>query len=1160
MKQLFNDGWKFYKLSLDDVKNVDRENIIDPKFFADYRTDENKFIPVKIPHDWMICNVKALYEDSVGFYKKEFNLISVKNKRSFIRFEGAYMNYALYVNGKFVAEWKYGYSTVEFEISDFVTDGKNIIALVMVYQSPNSRWYSGAGIFRDVYFIQTGDIRIGCDGIYFSAEPSENFSKWKCIVQTEIDSKEFDENGLKVFHKLTDAKGNELKISGSECRAKNLFDADENLCGGFEYSFEVENPMLWSGENPNVYVLETVLCEGEKVLDSVKVNVGFRKFELDCDRGFFVNGKHVKLNGVCEHHDFGGFGSAFNLTSLKRKFVKLRKMGVNAIRCSHNPQDTKFLDLADLMGFYIISECFDMWEKPKTKFDYGNYFVQWHKKDCARWVRKDRNHPCNIMWSIGNEIYDTHSGNGFEISRELCRIVRVFDPNKNSFTTIGSNYMEWDGARNCANNVDAVGYNYLERLYKSHHEKNPHWCIYGSETSSTVQSRGIYHFPLGRELLTYSDNQCSSLGNCTTNWGAKNSHVVVTNDRDTEFSLGQFIWTGFDYIGEPTPYFTKNSFFGQLDTAGFAKDTFYVYKANWVSAREDPFVHILPYWDFNEGQKIDVRIYSNLSAAELFVNGKSFGKKDINVLSGTEMGATWKNIIYSEGSIKTLGYDEKGKCVAQDIQKSFGNACKLEINLDYADDGYFYFDISSLDDKNNPVCNSRSRVEVCVEGAGELKYLDNGDSSDYEEYVASDNVHNRKLFSNHLLAVVYSETRSFTITASGLGLKDAAAVFADGKFDAEKSEKLCGKISGAENSEVPVRKIQLELCDDDRDCVLTRDRPSVKILAKILPENASYKNISCVPMMAEGIKSDAAVCTVKDTDVPNVKEIIVSAVSDGDFILSCTQKNNSVYDEIISEMDFSVKDFGKSTKNPYQLIEGCRYSSSDYECKVSFAGGIYIKNDVKDRTTSFVFEGLDFGKNGADAFSVFIFSFENDLDFEVYEGSSRLASCHYSAPSIYNVYQKNEFVLEHRLFGIHSLTFRFSSTLSFGGFEFAESSKAFARLNALDCSGVTGDSFVKKDDGIYEIGNNVALEFDEMIFGDELPKKIKLLGKAYWHNTIHLKFSGSEDSNCILEFPATEGFEEKEFDVCCPGGVNKVSFIFLPGSRFDFRTFEFIRP
>ena len=452
-----------------------------------------------------------------------------------------------------------------------------------------------------------------------------------------------------------------------------IVDQNKKIFAHFEKdgdNYTITKPHLWDINDPYFYYLETELKDKNgDILDRIVQHCGFKYIEFTNNEGFFLNGRHIKIFGACHHHDHGALGAAFDKEAQRRQFKKLKEMGVNSIRCSHNPPPSAWMDLCDEMGIMIVDEAFDMWEKTKTEFDYGNYFKEWCERDTTNWVRKDRNHPSLIMWSIGNEIYDTHFGNGLETTKKLYEYVVKNDPNRNAPITIGSNYMMAEGAQECAKNIDTVGYNYLERLYDEHHKQYPDWKIYGSETSSTVQSRGIYHFPESLQLVTFSDGQCSCLGNCTTPWGCKNTETVIANDRDCPFSAGQYIWTGWDYIGEPTPYHTKSSFFGQIDTAGFPKDTFYLYKSEWAGKNIAPFIHLLPYWDWNEGQKIDIKAYSNMDTVELFFNGVSQGKQDINHIDGKEPYGYWQ-IEYHKGEIKAVAYDPDGNIVAQEIKKS----------------------------------------------------------------------------------------------------------------------------------------------------------------------------------------------------------------------------------------------------------------------------------------------------------------------------------------------------------------------------------------------------------------------------------------------------------------------------------------------------------
>ena len=567
MRELFNDGWAFSEYEIDyDLMYKDGNPIllIPDQFFEDSKTQIYK--SVSIPHDWMIYHVNDLYKNSVGFYRKTFNLSEeeIKERHNAIRFEGIYMNSAVWINGNKAGEWKYGYSTFEFDISDLVKKGKNDILVIAVYQDPNSRWYSGAGIFRDITYINLPKTYLISDGIYFSSSP-QNPEKlndeWNIKITTEISG-----------------ENEECTITHSIISKDGIIFAKFEKDG--EYS--VKYPHLWDINDPYIYNLKTELKDKNgKVLDKICQNIGFKYAIFTNNEGFFLNGRHLKINGACHHHDLGALGAAFDKEAQRRHFNKLKEMGVNSIRCSHNPPPSGWMDLCDEMGIMVDNESFDMWEKKKNKFDYSNYFNDWYEKDTINWVRRDRNHPSLIMWSIGNEIYDIHMGNGLEITKNLYNLIVKNDPNNNGVITIGSSYMTTEGGQECAKYLDTIGYNYSEKLYNEHHEKYPDWKIYGSETSSTIQSRGIYLFPEALYLMTFSDGQCSSLGNCTTSWGAINTQTVISNDRDCPFSSGQYIWTGWDYIGEPTPYHSKSSFFGQIDTAGFPKDSFYLYKSEW---------------------------------------------------------------------------------------------------------------------------------------------------------------------------------------------------------------------------------------------------------------------------------------------------------------------------------------------------------------------------------------------------------------------------------------------------------------------------------------------------------------------------------------------------------------------------------------------------
>lgn len=1193
MKKIFNENWQFTKIHLEKAdQTIDLNALLDSIKTFD-------FSPVEIPHDWLIYNTQDLYENSIGIYKKDFTLskdFENQNSRFFLRFEGIYMDSSIFLNGKKIFEWKYGYTTFEVDITPFIQAGLNTITIFAVNRSPNSRWYSGAGIYRNVWLISVPKAHIVQDGISWKTEKIEGNS-YKLQIQTEtifhatIKNQSDSFEGYIVQTLFESLKsGNQIACSSQIAESKKSIKMNSIYTDEEPYFFvdqqekfsktlqdlELENIKEWNTENPNLYLLKTELISKDgKILDSSIIRIGFCTYTFDADKGFFLNGKHLKVHGACMHHDLGALGAAFNKSAARRQLEKLKKMGINAIRTSHNPFAPAFLDLADELGFLIDSEGFDMWEKNKTAYDYANYFNDWVSRDTASWIRRDRSHVCVFMWSIGNEIYDTHQGNGLEIAKKLVKLVHKNDSFNKAPTTIASNYIAWEGAQRCMQEVDIAGYNYTERLYNEHHKTYPQWKIYGSETSSTVQSRGIYHFPATFRTLTHDDEQCSSLGNCSTNWGAKDSAAAITADRNAEFCLGQFIWTGFDYIGEPTPYFTKNSYFGQIDTAGFEKDSFYAYQAEWTSKETSPMVHILPYWDFNKNQAIDIRIYSNCAKTELFFNGKSYGTFIHNHTKGNEITGQWQ-IPYQEGILTALGYDEKGHCVAEDTQSSFSDPVKIQMKIDNIDDFELYehskkdsnnlrefpdfinreeacllfISISTLDKDGHFVANARNRIKVSVKG-GRLLGLDNGDSTDYEQYKASE----RFLFSGRLTAIVEATdilNQAVIIEAASSGLIGSRIIYKDSKL-----ETVHIPAEQNEDDFIPIRKIQLSA---KGSLSLSPENPFVEIEAETFPKKASNQELSWQAVRLEGIESKCVEIHKKDN-----KHVIVHAKSDGNFLLRCSCKNNTKLPQVISEYEMSVNGTGSSLLDPYQFISGCEATLSLNKRVLSFQGGSFLA----ESRNWIGFEDIDFGKDGSDELTIPVFAFVDELTINLWDGTpdsnegKLLEALTYKARSIYNHYQPNTWKLSRRLFGIHTICLETNDKLSIKGFVFAKSPKAFSKLSSLDAASITGDNFTKTDDAILNIGNNVVIEYTDMDFGNKGTSHVKLMGKApSGANTIQLRFSPEDNPQkqetiIILEIPESTDYQYFDFDFQNICGLQTVSFVFMPGCNFDFKNFIF---
>lgn len=1006
-KTLFNSDWYFSEFPLGTVlKDV---------------TASDSFVPVTLPHDYMIYHVSDLYKDSVGIYKKSFFLQKERNHTYLLRFEGVYMDCQIYLNGILIFEWKYGYSTFDADLTKYLNDGENEIYVACNYQSPNTRWYSGAGIYRNVWLIDEAFAYIPMDGIYVSME--ERNGDFLLSIDTEALSK--IESCATIKHSLFDNNGITINEFSKECSLTPNVSVITQNC-------TVPSPKLWDIEVPVLYTLRTELLVDNQVLDCEEFKIGFKTLRFDKDKGFFLNGRNVKINGACMHHDLGALGAAMNKTALRRQFEKLIEMGVNSIRTSHNMPSVEVMDLADEMGLLIMSEGFDMWENKKTDYDYSNYFNDWYKKDVRSWIRRDRNHPSLFVWSIGNEISDTNEEKGREIASKLSKEVRVYDYKHNAYTGIASNYIEWDNAQKASCEVELSGFNYYERLYDAHHKKYPGWCIYGSETSSTVQSRGVYHFPYEVNLLTFDDGQCSCLGNCTTNWGAKNTEAVIIDHRDRDFVFGQYIWTGWDYIGEPTPYHSKSSFFGQIDTAGFEKDTFYQYKAEWTGNETAPFVHLLPYWDFNEGQIIDVMAYTNATSLELFLNDESYGKQLIDHKKGKELKGHWK-VPYKKGSLKVNAYDKSGKLVASETKNSFDDPASINLStsttsLECGKDELAFITITMNDAKGNPVENARNRVYVEVTGAGKLVGLDNGDSTDYEEYKCN----SRKLFSGKLLAIVApTDNGEINVKVSSFGLPDASVTISTRGFTYSQYSHDTIKLCEVSN-ECPARKIEIAGSGLN---VLTKDDPSMKLTYKVYPRNSTYKDVTFKCLTKDGIEANFAKAVACDGTVT------VTATGDGFFTLTAFCNIGKNLPEVVSTIDFECKDLGIARFDPTTLVPGICYTAShSNKCKVSFLGGVFLP--ASSESISYItFDNLDFKDKELSEIHIPIFTFLDELPIRIHKGdinSPIIFEGLYKAKSIYNVYQENTFKLPVTFSGKDSITLEFpvNQTFSVQGFYF----------------------------------------------------------------------------------------------------------------------------
>lgn len=1132
MRTLWNADWKFIK----------REQGSD---LSDFRKNEEQMQEVTLPHDYLIADSNHLYEDSTGWYEKELVACNDGNRRYLLYFEGIYMDAEIYVNGKKIFEWKYGYTSFYTDITDALYKGEaaNEILARVNYQSPNTRWYSGAGIYRDVYLYEVPAVHFVPDSMYVVLrKETEDSCLWDVHVTAELTGQ-------------ADVKMLLIAPDGRICaKAETAAFALEERAGFEEgkkkvqgcgipavsaqashlavFDFKVERPALWNPEDPKLYQAMLSIDGEDGKADEISSSAGFREVIYDIEQGLFVNGEHIKLNGVCEHHDLGCLGAAYHTDAMRRKLVKLRKMGVNAIRTSHNPPASDLLRLTDAMGFLVMDEAFDMWERSKTTYDYARFFDEWYERDVASWIRRDRNHPSIILWSIGNEIYDTHvSDRGQEVTRMLQQAVLKSDPEGNAAIAMGSNYMPWENAQKCADILKFIGYNYAEKFYDEHHKTYPDWHIFGSETSSTVQSRGVYHFPYRQPLLTDDDKQCSCLGNCTTSWGAKNTEYVIRQERDHAFSMGQFLWTGFDYIGEPTPYDTKNSYFGQIDTAGFPKDTFYIYQAEWTDAENAPMVHLFPYWNFNKGQMIDVRAVTNGCSVALFVNGRDLGTQQIDHAHGEILSGNWQ-VPYEEGEITAVAYNAAGKEIARQTRYSFGDTASFKITKETFGELVFV-EIQALDENAHPVEDANDLVEICANGE-ELIGTDNGDSTDYDSYKASV----RRLFNGKLLAVFRLDG---TMKEEDLSI--------------EVKKKSGEALSGSGEW---IRRIELWT---EGGQVLSADRREMTVHAKVFPSEASGEEILFKAVNDAGITSNLVKVTKCSND-----EARITALGDGEFRIRAYTKNGQKDVKVISQLECRVEGMGQASLDPYHFVTGALHTRSEGEVMPGFNNGTASSRDAG---ASVIFDLVDFGSFGSDTVTLPIYDLTGgELHFQMYigvpgqEGSTCILDGVYQKTPIWQQYQEETYKLDRRVNGIVTITFVLSKDMTLGGFTFEKQEKAWAQLLAGNADTIYGDSFRRDGNYVYDIGNNVNFEYTDMDFGTEGAGQLIICGRSQQDkDTMHLIYQTEDgESREIMEFAGSSDVCERTYTLSKKAvGMQKISIVFLPGSKFDLQWIQFTR-
>lgn len=774
---LLDNGWKFSK---GDFENAEQVGF-----------DDSGWETVSVPHDWAIYGpfdkevdkqvvaISQNNEDEAsektgrtgalphigdGWYRTSFQLPELaEGSRVLVVFEGAMSDPEVFINGEKAGEWGYGYAYFDLDITDIVTSGE--INLLAVHLSPkplSSRWYPGAGLFRKVRVLVLPKNHFELWGTFVTI-PFVSDSLAKINIKTKVKGKH-----LRLETAIKDANGNVLVTE----TATSLFGNE------FEQNIALENPKLWSPESPTLYYAESKLYDENGLLqDEQTTRFGVRTISYNAGEGFKLNGQVRKFKGVCLHHDLGPLGAAVNKAALRRQIQLMKDMGANAIRSAHNMPSIEQLELCDEMGMLFLAESFDEWKKPKVKNGYNRFFDEYHEKDLVNLVRATRNHPCIVMWSSGNEVPDQHGSEGVKRAKTLQDIFHREDPTRP--VTVGMDQVKAVMASGFGAIMDVPGLNYRTHLYEEAFERFPQGLLLGSETASTVSSRGIYKFPVEQAVgKMYDDGQCSSYDLEYCNWSNLPEDDAVLQD-DKDWVIGEFVWTGFDYLGEPTPYDeywpSRSSYFGICDLAGLPKDRYYWYKSRWDT--NESTLHILPHWNWQgqEGDTIPVFVYTSYKRAELFVNGKSRGVRTKNRDSKLERyRLMWNDVVYEPGELKVVAFNENGEPAEEKIIRTSGAPHRIVLEPDRStiqSDGkdISFVKVSVVDKNGIPCPTATNQLTFEVNGAGKYRAACNGDATSLELFHKP----TMKLFSGKLVALVQSSEGpgNIELTVTGKGLK-----------------------------------------------------------------------------------------------------------------------------------------------------------------------------------------------------------------------------------------------------------------------------------------------------------------------------------------------------------------------------------------------------
>lgn len=773
-----NDGWKFSKGSPAEAK--------------EWQT-------VRVPHDWAIygpfdrandLQVVAVEQNGEtektektgrtgglpfigkGTYRTTFEVPDTAGRSVTLVFDGAMSNAHVKVNGKEVAFWPYGYNSFYVNVDDAVVPGANDLEVALENFEKASRWYPGAGLYRNVHVVNTSRLHIPTWGTYVTT-PCVGRDYASVKLQMKIDGATKKEK-VDVKTVILDPQGRTVATDNSIYHANGQ---------DFTQNFLVNTPDLWSPENPALYTARTTLSVDGKVMDSYDTRFGIRSLEYVPEKGFFLNGVPTKFKGVCNHHDLGPLGAAVNRSALRHQIELLKDMGVNAIRTAHNMPAPELVELCDELGMMLMIEPFDDWSfRPKSPNGYGSVFNDWAEKDITNMVEHYRNAPSVVMWSIGNEVPSQWGPDGVEELVMLQDLVHKLDPTRP--VTCGMDQIRAVLDNGFAATLDIPGFNYKPQHYEDAYAKLPQKMILGSETASTVSSRGVYHFPVEfkeRNVVMHPDNQSNSYDNETCSW-SNTPDIDFAMDDDKDWVMGQFVWTGFDYLGEPSPYDTDawpshSSVFGIIDLASLPKDRYYLYRSKWNET--DTTLHILPHWNWKgrEGEVTPVFVYTNFPKAELFINGKSQGVREKNDSTyQNRYRLMWMDTRYEPGEVKVVAYDAAGNKAAERVMRTAGKAHHLVVTpnrneLKADGDDLVYFTVQVADKDGNIVPTDNRMVKFSVSGAGEFEATANGDPTCLLPFQNPE----MKLFSGAATAIARSGKNPGTLTfkATAPGVKPA---------------------------------------------------------------------------------------------------------------------------------------------------------------------------------------------------------------------------------------------------------------------------------------------------------------------------------------------------------------------------------------------------